>query len=116
VYPVHGQVLYKNQPATGAQIVFQPRQEAESDESKAKQPIAYGTVGPDGSFALRTESHGEGAAAGNYDVLVTWYVVDPRDAEKRVSKLPVKYADQSNPVLKVSVKEEKNELQPFRLN
>ena len=38
-----------------------------------------------------------------------------RDPERHFNKLPAKYADQSNPVLKVTVKEGKNELEPFRL-
>ena len=83
-------------------------------EAKLKQPPAYGTVAADGSFTLHTE-FGEGAAAGDYAAFVTWIGVDANDAEKRISKLPPKYADQEKPVLKVSVKEQKNELEPFRL-
>ncbi len=115
LYPVRGQVLYKNQPAAGAQIVFQPQGET-SDEAKAKQPMAYATVEPDGSFTVRTDPHGAGAVAGKYDVLITWYAADPRNPEKSINKLPAKYADQSKPALVVTVKEEKNELEPFRLN
>jgi len=116
LYPVSGEVFYKNEPAAGAQIVFQPHGEAMTDEAKAKQPMAYGTVEADGSFAVRSDPHGAGAAPGQYDVLITWYAVDPRDSEKRINKLPAKYADQTKPALVVTVKEEKNELQPFRLN
>jgi len=116
VYPVRGQVFYKNAPAAGAQIVFQPQGEASSPEAKQKQPMAYGTVNDDGSFTVRSDPHGEGAAPGTYDVFITWYAADPRDAEKRFNKLPAKYADQEKPALVVTVKEEKNELQPFRLN
>lgn len=126
LYPVRGQVFYKNQPASGAQIVFQPADQSTSDqtsseaakrdESTAKQPMAYGSVAPDGSFVLRSFPHGEGAAAGSYNVLITWYAADPRNAEKTVSKLPEKYADQSRPAFKIVVKEQKNELEPFRLN
>jgi hypothetical protein len=116
LYPVQGQVLYKNQPAAGAQIVFQPQGESSTDEAKAKQPMAYGTVEADGSFTVRSEPHGAGAAPGKYDVLITWYAADPRDPAKHINKLPAKYADQEKPALVVTVKEEKNELEPFRLN
>jgi hypothetical protein len=116
LYPVRGQVFYKNEPAAGAQVVFQPQGEPGSDEAKAQQPMAYGTVEADGSFTLRSEPHGAGAAPGKYNVLITWYAVDPRDPEKRINKLPAKYADQEKPALVATVKEEKNELEPFRLN
>jgi hypothetical protein len=115
LYPVRGQVFYKNEPAAGAQIVFQPEGEA-TDESKAKQPMAYATAEPDGSFSVRTDPHGAGAAPGKYDVLITWYAVDPRDPEKAINKLPAKYADQEKPAVVVTVKEETNQLEPFRLN
>jgi hypothetical protein len=121
LYPVKGQVLYKGKPAEGAQVVFQPQDDANAaeggtTESETAQPMAYGTVAADGSFSLRTEPIGEGAAPGEYKVLITWYGVDPRDPEQHVSKLPVKYADPSNPVLKATVKEEVNELPAFNLN
>jgi len=112
LYPVHGQVLFKDQPAEGAQVVFRPAQE--SGEGK-NRPMAYGTVEKDGKFTLRTDPHGEGAPAGDYVVLITWYDTDPRDPEKHFNKLPAKYADQLNPVLKVTVKEGNNDLEPFRL-
>jgi hypothetical protein len=117
LYPVRGQVFYKDKPAEGAQVILRPQGEplAEGvEEEKAKPPPAYGTVGTDGTFTLHTE-FGEGAAAGDYAAFVTWIGVDPNDAEQRISKLPPKYADQEKPVLKVSVKEQKNELEPFRL-
>jgi hypothetical protein len=121
LYPVRGQVLYKNQPAEGAQIVFQPPEQGgpdgtTSNDAAPKQPMAYGSVGKDGSFVLKSGEFGKGAAAGTYNVFVTWYGPDPRNPEQNTSKLPAKYADQSTPVLKVTVKEEDNQLEPFRLN
>jgi hypothetical protein len=116
LYPVRGQVFYKNQPATSAQIVLQPQEQSGAGDAKAPQPMAHGTVGADGSFALRTEPYGEGAVPGNYNVLITWYDTNPKDPEKPINKLPLKYADQSKPAIQVTVKEEKNELTPFKLN
>jgi hypothetical protein len=121
LYPVKGQVLYKNQPAAGAQIVLQPPEQPGADNTAAsdaapKQPMAYGSAGKDGLFVLRSGEFGEGAAPGDYNVFITWFGPNPRNPEENVSKLPAKYADQSNPVLKVTVKEGNNELEPFRLN
>jgi hypothetical protein len=115
LYPVHGQVFYKNQPASGAQVVLQPKEEPNTDQKDLK-PMAYGTVGDDGSFTLQTDMHGKGAVPGDYGVFITWYMSDPRDPQKSSNKLPSKYANQSKPEFMVTVKEEKNELQPFRLN
>jgi len=112
LYPVHGQVLFKDQPAEGAQVVFRPAQESGEGQNP---PMAYGTVEKDGKFSLRTEPHGEGAPAGDYVVLITWNDTDPNDPLKHVSKLPAKYADQLNPLIKVTVKEGNNDLEPFRL-
>ena len=52
---------------------------------------------------------------GDYIVMVTWYSVDPEDPLKSSSKLPAKYADPTKPLLKVTVKEGANELEPFNL-
>lgn len=108
--PVHGQVFFKDQPLEGAQIVFQP-----AGGTAKEQPMAYGTAAADGSFDLSTHPHGPGAVAGDYVVFITSYGVDPKNPEKKVSKLPAKYADQANPLLKATVKEGKNDLEPFRL-
>jgi hypothetical protein len=111
LYPVHGKVLFRDQPVEGAQVVFQPVEGA-----TAERPMAYATVAADGSFALRTEPHGEGATAGDFNVMIIWNGVDPRDPEARISKLPAKYADSSKPLLKATVKATQNELEPFKLN
>jgi hypothetical protein len=110
LYPVTGKVTYKDQPTDGASIVFQPV-EGETPE----RPKAYGTVNADGSFKLRTEPHGEGAAAGDYHVLVVWYGSANGEAQEATSKLPVKYADPTKPLLKATVKEGPNDLGTFAI-
>jgi len=102
LYPVRGQVLYKDKPTENAQVVFQPPGKATKDH-----PMAYGTVEADGSFILRTE-YGDGAPMGDYEVMITWY-------GEKGNQLPAKYSDQSNPLFKATVKEGTNELEPFRL-
>jgi hypothetical protein len=111
LHPVKGKVLFKDQPADGAQIVFRPANE----DPAAKLPTPYATVGADGGFTLRTEPHGEGALPGDYIVMISWYGPDPKNPEQSVNKLPTKYADPTTPLLKVTVKEGINELEPFKL-
>ena len=110
LYPVRGQVFYQDQPAAGAQVVFQPLGEA---NAMAERPTA--TVGTDGSFTLQTYPHGDGAPAGEYGVIISWMPENARDLPNPKSKLPAKYADTMNPALKATVKEGKNDLPPFRL-
>jgi hypothetical protein len=110
---VKGKVLFKGQPAEGAQVVFRPPNE---DPNAKPQPNPYGDVRADGSFTLRTEPYGDGAPAGDYIVMISWYTrSDPEDPLTSKSKLPAKYADPTNPILKSTVKEGSNELPPFDL-
>ena len=111
LYPVKGKVLFKDQPADGAQIVFRPVNE----DPAAKLPAPYATVDADGSFSLHTEPHGEGAPPGDYIVMIMRYGADPKDPNKAANLLPLKYADPSKPILKATVKEGKNDLETFKL-
>lgn len=120
LYPVQGKVLYKDQPVAGAQVVLRPQEEnGGSGEVKEKPPLAYGTVSADGTVVMRSdyqgEALGEGVAPGTYNVLITWYGADAKNPEKSVNKLPAKYSDQSKPAYTVTVKPEKNVLEPFQL-
>jgi hypothetical protein len=118
LYPVKGKVLFKGQPAEGAQVVFRPVAENAPGGSPpaASQPSPFGDVKADGTFTLRTEPGGEGAPVGDYNVMISWYTrTNPEDPLSSKSKLPAKYADQTNPVLKATVKEGTNELEPYDL-
>jgi hypothetical protein len=113
LYPVKGKVLFKDQPAEGAKIVFLPSGE-ENVQFRGARPAA--TVSADGSFEMLTDPHGVGAPAGDYTVLVTWF--PPRDENPNANpknKLPKKYSDPTKPVLKTTVKEGENNLEPFQL-
>jgi hypothetical protein len=115
---VKGKVLFKGQPAEGAQIVFRPAGEAAgaNSQSTTAQSNPYGDVKADGTFTLRTEPYGEGAPAGDYVVLISWYTQsNPDDPLSSKSKLPAKYADPTTPLLKATVKEGDNDLPPFDL-
>lgn len=113
LYPVKGKVLFKDQPAEGAQIAFLPKGE-ENAQFRGARPSAM--VKTDGSFEIQTYPHGAGAPAGEYAVLISWF--PPRDENPNANaknKLPLKYGDPSNPVLQATVKEGENTLEPFKL-
>jgi hypothetical protein len=109
LYPVRGKVLFENQPAEGGTVVFHPA------GGNAKSPKPGGVVAADGSFTLHTYPHGEGAPAGDYGVVVTWFPPDARGQENPKNKLPARYADPAQSELNATVKPQSNELEPFRL-
>ena len=94
----------------GPSVVFQP-----VEGVAPERPIAYADAKADGTFQLRTE-HGEGAPAGDYKVLIMWYGSATGEVLDAKSKLPAKYADPENPLLKATIKAEPNELETFALN
>jgi hypothetical protein len=110
LYPVRGTVLFQDQPAAGATVVFHPV--AATNHST---PKPSGVVKPDGTFTLTTHPHGDGAPAGEYVVVVTWYGEGARSVENPVSKLPARYADGQASPLKATVKDGPTELEPFKL-
>ena len=110
LYPVKGKVTYKDQPTEGASIVFQP-----VDGVTPTQPMAFADVIADGTYQLRTDPHGEGAAAGDYHVMIMWFGSASGDVLDAKSKLPAKYSDPASPLLKATVKEGPNELETFAL-
>jgi hypothetical protein len=66
--PVRGRVvLADGQPVTAASISFSP------DKDKGNDSTLYplGALQLDGSFALRTYPHGDGAVAGSYRVTIS---------------------------------------------
>ena len=108
--PVRGKVLFMDQPAEGATIVFQPKGGA-----NAATTMPFGTVLADGSFSLTTDPHGEGAPAGDYSVLISWHPPDAREQNNPHNKLPAKYSDPTAPLLTATVQEGENDLPPFKL-
>jgi hypothetical protein len=109
LHPVRGKVLYLEQPAEGAIVVFQPL------NSGPDSLMPSGTVGADGTFTLRTHPHGDGAPAGEYVVLVTWMPPNAREQENPVNKLPAKYGSPTDSPLRAKVNAGTNELEPYRL-
>jgi hypothetical protein len=112
VYDVKGKVvLADGKPLTSARIFF---------VSKDGMMTPVGTIGPDGTFSLRTGQSGEGAVPGEYKVRI-----EPEDASllpgakvpvkgKRLP-FPPKYLDEDTSNLIATVRAEANQLEPFRL-
>ena len=110
LHSVQGRVFFMDQSAAGAQVVFHPTGGAASQGA-----LANGAVKPDGSFTLSTYPHGEGARAGEYEVLVTWFPENARELDNPQNKLPAKYSRHGDAQLKATVKAGENKLEPFRL-
>ena len=109
LYPVGGKVVFENVVPEGATVVFQPV----NADSSALMPS--GTVDGEGRFRLITHPHGDGAPAGDYIVLITWYPPDARQKENAKNQLPQRYADATQPILHATVNAGTNELEPFVL-
>jgi hypothetical protein len=120
VHPVHGRVLYREAPATGALVVFHP---AGDSTPQAVRPS--GEVRADGSFALGSYRPGDGAPPGEYVVAIHWpnAVVRPsaRDrigsSESKAAptdRLGERYSPLRSP-LRARVKEGENRLEPFHI-
>ena len=62
VYKVRGKITMSGGAVANAMVSFSP---------KSKQPVATGRTGADGTFTLTTYDAEDGAAAGDYVVLVT---------------------------------------------
>ncbi len=107
LYPVTGKVLFNGQPAEGATVVLHP--------SDPAAPKPSGTAGADGSFALRTYPHGDGAPAGDYKVAVTWYPPNARELETPKNKLPGRYGEPARSGLTATVAAGPTHLEPFKL-
>jgi hypothetical protein len=118
LYTVRGKVLYKGEPAAGADVVFQLKID------KSKDPIRpTGKVRSDGTFLLSSFRSDDGAPAGDYNVLVRWYKegkVGREKGKKRGHNVPVdflqdRYADPVSSRFTATVKSEATELGPFEI-
>jgi hypothetical protein len=118
---VTGRVLYKGEPADGAQVIFHPKTEA-----GVNTRIPTGQVKEDGTFTLSTLEPGDGAPPGDYYVFVIWTEdratpVKLNLKKRRVKSVPEdffkgKYADHKNPKFFAMVVAGRNDLPPFQIN
>jgi hypothetical protein len=109
VFPVAGQVTYEGEPAVGAQVVFHPvGHQLPEDEA------AIGSVKEDGSFDASIYGNG-GIPAGEYAVTVQWRKMVETDGGFGTGPdvLPEQYGKADTTPIKVTVREEKNVLDPI---
>jgi len=118
--PVHGKVLYNNEPLEGVVVTFHPK------GNEKMRELPFGITGEDGAFELET-GKAEGAPEGEY--VVTFYcpqLVEGKPGKKgrpkgmvmqheQEDRLRGAYANEGKSNFKVSVKSGKNELDPFNL-
>ncbi len=129
LYPVHGKVMYKGQPAVGATVMFHSE---DAPPPNAVPLIPTGLVDDEGNFSLETEDVGSGAPAGKYKVLIQWRTKGgdapavPAPATKSKGRVKIvdkpdgppdrlqgRYMKSENALIKVEIKPEENTLQPF---
>jgi len=106
--PVTGTVLFLDKPAEGATVVFHPA------DGGFDAHMPSGIAGADGKFKVRTQDR-DGAPAGNYIVVITWYASDAREREDYRNRLPERYAIPTSSPFRATVNKGPNELEPFRL-
>ena len=107
LHPVTGKVLFQDKPAEGVRVVLQP--------VGGGDLMPSGMTGADGTFTLATHPYGEGAPAGDYVVLLTWFPPNARELDNPKNKLPDRYADQAAGLIKATIKDGANQLDPIRL-
>src|SRR6266542_4217200 len=71
VFPVRGQVFFRQQPAAGAMVTFRPV-DAETHKEAWSSGYPRATVQKDGAFQLSTYATDDGAPEGEYIVLIEW--------------------------------------------
>jgi hypothetical protein len=134
LYPVHGKVMFKGQPAAGA-TVFLRREGPPPPGTEALGPLVpSGQVDDQGNFSIRLDQFGDGAPVGDYKALVAWRVkydgnlsdFAPVSSKKKAKKklvddkpdmipdrLGERFMKPETSPFPVQVKAEKNDLQPF---
>ena len=115
VYPVSGKVLYKGEPAVGAEIAFFGLDEALMTRAS---PFPKAVVTADGSFSLSSYAPGDGAPTGNYAITMVWkesQAADPEIRESARDTLRGRYASPETSGLAAEVQPRNNELPVFEL-
>jgi hypothetical protein len=97
---VHGKVTYRGKPLTFGSVVFMPvAGMGDEGPTGAGQPSS-GTIQPDGSYELTTDTPGDGAIVGEHKVVVVAI-----DDATRKSIIPDKYQAAKTTPLGRTVKE-----------
>ncbi len=100
--PVHGKVLFRDKPLEYGSVMFQPA---------GNGPLARGTIEPDGTFVLSTESPEDGVRPGPSRVRITSFEAQAtgtaahkeREMSLGRSAIPKKYQSFGTSGIKVDV-------------
>jgi hypothetical protein len=119
LYPVHGKVLFKGEPATGAIVRFVRHGSVNQSSEQSAEAI----VQDDGTFKLTSGQMGSGAAPGTYDVLIEWRsgpatitkLAGRKPDNRPLDRLHGSYADPRRPRFQAEILAETNRLPPFDL-
>jgi hypothetical protein len=119
VFPVHGQLLFDKEPATGAVVWLNPVNLLDEKDPKvlAETLRPRGIVQEDGSFEVSTYGTNDGAPPGKYLISIHWTKSTGHGDDGGQSLLPPSYQDPRTAGLPmIEVKREPNMLPPFRLS
>lgn len=109
VYPVRGNVVSKDAPATNAIVIFHP-----AKGSPGFAHSAYARVDEAGEYRLSTYDAFDGAHAGDYAVTVMWPLVTA-DGEDGPDRLEGRYAHREKSPLRATVLPDTNTIPPFEV-
>jgi len=111
VFPVSGQVLYKDKPLPNAQITLHPK------NADPKALPAQAQTDQNGNFQVTTYEAGDGAAFGEYVVTVKCYqlIKNGDSYERGPNILPPKLANAQSTDWKIQVAEAPNSLPPKKI-
>jgi hypothetical protein len=114
-YPTTGSVTVGGKPYPGAKVMLVPI--GGSDAFQKERP--FGVTGMDGRFAMTTFVPGDGAPAGEYQVMIRTAKPDPRKPEQaqwgRRPPIDTKFSKPDSSGLTATVAEAETELPPFAL-
>jgi hypothetical protein len=111
VYPVHGQLSFKDKPTPGALVLFHP-----IDDPDPQAPRPHGRVDQDGHFTLTTYRANDGAPVGHYVVTVDWRKEVPGRGAVGPSLMPIEYGTPKESPLRATIGAETNDLAPFKIS
>lgn len=115
VFPVRGKLLVDGQPAAGAMVSFL----AEADVSNPRALRSTGEVQADGTFRLTTYLSYDGAPAGRHVVTAYWPGPLPENGSPTdvgPDRLQGRYVTPAHPLARVTIEENENALEPFRVD
>ncbi len=116
VFPVRGRILIDRRPPAGAELTLHPLVALEEPGNRSLLPSAR--VQEDGSFRVGSYLADDGAPAGEYNITLAWPKITIEGGEEVIGpdQFNGRFNKPTNPIAKIRVKEEENEIPPIELN